>query len=43
MLNKSTWAKQRHALARPVEQVIQQRAATVRQFADSDEEWLSWT
>lgn len=42
MLNKSTWDKQRHALARPVEQVIQQRAATAQQFADRDEQWLSW-
>ena len=43
MLNKSTWAKQRRALSRPVEQVIQQRAASVRQFAASDEQWLSWS
>lgn len=41
-LNKSTWEKQRHNLARPVEQVIQQRAAAIRQFAQRDEEWAHW-
>lgn len=41
-LNKSTWDKQRYALARPVEQVIQQRTAAVRQFCQRDEEWSQW-
>lgn len=41
-LNKSTWDKQRNSLARPVEQVVQQRAAAVRQFAERDEEWAQW-
>jgi hypothetical protein len=41
-LNKSTWDKQRHALAKPVEQILEQRAATVQQFAANDEQWVSW-
>lgn len=43
-LNKSssTFDKQRYALARPVEQVIQQRAAAVCQFGERDLEWLQW-
>jgi hypothetical protein len=42
LLDKSPGDKQRYALARPVEQAIQQRAAIVRKFADRDERWLYW-
>jgi len=35
--NKPLWDEQRHAIARPVEQAIQQRTASMHQFSHRDE------